>query len=87
MLSNIPVTKDQEKVKNITEAIEVYEEWLEKNASDPSANKNAKPADGAKADTVPGLGFKDADAAKKTLECVDNVNRNLWSNPITTLSL
>lgn len=62
------MTKNKEKVANITAAIELFEEWLEKNASDPSANKNAKPADDSKVDTVQGLGFKDVDSARKTLE-------------------
>lgn len=59
-------------MKNISAAIEVFELWLEKNGSDSAANKSPKPSgDGeAKADTVPGLGFKDADAARKTLEWV-----------------
>lgn len=62
------MTKNKEKVANITSAIELFEEWLAKNGADGSASKNSKPADESKADTVPGLGFKDEAAAKKTLE-------------------
>lgn len=63
------MTKDKEKVKNITAAIEVYESWLDKNASsDSSATKNSKSVDESKADTVPGLGFKNPEAARNTLE-------------------
>lgn len=64
------MTKNEEKVKNISAAIEVYEKWLEEKGNSPSAaaSKNSKPVDDTKADTVPGLGFKDASAARKTLE-------------------
>lgn len=55
-------------MKNISSAIEVFEEWLGKNGSDPAATKNAKPTDEARPETVPGLGFKDPEAARKTLE-------------------
>ena len=68
------MTKNPEKVANIKAAISVFEDWQAKNGSDPSATKNSKPTnDDAKADTVPGLGFKDAEAAKKTLECVSSL--------------
>lgn len=62
------MTKNEEKVNNISSAIEVFEQWLSKNGSDPSATKNSKPTEEGKADTVPGLGFKDPEAARKTLE-------------------
>lgn len=45
----------------------VFEKWLEDNGGGAS-NKNAKADDDEKVDTVPGLGFKDKAAAKKTLE-------------------
>lgn len=57
-------------MKNISSAIEVFEEWLGKNGSDPAATKNAKPTDETRPETVPGLGFKDPEAARKTLELV-----------------
>lgn len=59
------MTKNKEKVANINAAIELFEEWLETKGDD---SKNAKPKDEAKADTVPGLGFKDPEAARKTLQ-------------------
>lgn len=62
-----PVTKAAEKIKNIEAAIGVFEEWLEKNGGS-SSNKNSKSESSDKVDTVPGLGFKDKEAAKKTLK-------------------
>lgn len=67
LLIIISVTKNQDKRDNISAAIELFEKWLVKNGADTSALKNSKPADDSKADTVPGLGFKDEEAAKKTL--------------------
>lgn len=60
------VTKNKEKVDNITAAIETFEEWLGKNA--PDSAKSAKPSEETKADTVPGLGFKNEEAARQTLK-------------------
>lgn len=61
------VTKAPEKVKNIEEAIEVFENWLEENGGG-AGNKNSKTDDDEKVDTVPGLGFKDKEAAKNSLK-------------------
>lgn len=61
------VTKAPDKVKNIQEAIGVFENWLEENGGGAS-NKNQKSNEEEKVETVPGLGFKDPAAAKKTLE-------------------
>ena len=61
------MTKAEEKVKNIKEAMEVFEKWLEENGGG-AANKNAKTDKEDKVETVPGLGFKDKDAAEATLK-------------------
>lgn len=61
------VTKAEDKVKNINDAIEVFEKWLAENGGD-AANKNAKTTTDDKVETVPGLGFKDKEAAEKTLK-------------------
>lgn len=61
------MTKAAEKVKNIEEAIEVFENWLEENGGGAS-NKNSKADDGEKVEAVPGLGFKDKEAAENTLK-------------------
>lgn len=61
------MTKAEEKLKNINEAIEVFENWLAENGGGAS-NKNSKTENGDKVDTVPGLGFKDVEAAKATLK-------------------
>lgn len=61
------VTKAEEKIKNIKSAIEVFENWTEKNAGS-SSSKSPKKNDDDKIETVPGLGFKDKEAAKKTLK-------------------
>lgn len=60
-------TKAEEKINNIVSAIEVFEKWLDQNGGG-SSNKNEKPSQGDKVDTVPGLGFKDREAAEKTLK-------------------
>lgn len=60
------VTKAEEKLKNINEAIQIFEEWLEQNGGG-AANKNAATNKEDKVETVPGLGFKDKDAAEATL--------------------
>lgn len=64
---SVTVTKAAEKIKNIESAIGVFEKWLEENGGG-SSNKNAKAESSDKVDTVPGLGFKDKEAAKKTLK-------------------
>ena len=61
------VTKAEDKVKNINDAIEVFENWLAENGGG-AANKNAKTDSDDKVETVPGLGFKDKEAAEKTLK-------------------
>lgn len=61
------VTKAEEKIKNIKEAMVVFENWLEENGGNQS-NKNAKTDSDEKVETVPGLGFKDKQAAEKTLQ-------------------
>jgi hypothetical protein len=43
--------------------MEIFENWLAEN----STTKNAKPVNADKADTVPGLGFKDKEAAENTI--------------------
>jgi len=63
----LTMTKAPEKIKNIEEAIGVFEEWLEENGGGAS-NKNAKANDDEKVETVPGLGFKDKAAAENTLK-------------------
>ncbi|KAH8307572.1 hypothetical protein KR044_003457 [Drosophila immigrans] len=62
----LTLTKASEKVKNINDAIEVFEKWLEENGGGAS-NKNAKTDSEDKVQTVPGLGFKDKPAAEATL--------------------
>lgn len=61
------VTKAPEKIKNIEEAMGVFESWLEENGGG-AGNKNAKSDDGEKVETVPGLGFKDKEAAENSLK-------------------
>lgn len=66
----LTLTKAEEKVKNIKEAIGVFEAWLEDNTT--SSSKNAKPKDTEeKVETVAGLGFKDKEAAEKTLKILE----------------
>ncbi|KAH8384096.1 hypothetical protein KR009_012115 [Drosophila setifemur] len=62
----LTMTKAEEKLKNINEAIGVFEKWLEENGGGAS-NKNAKTDSEDKVETVPGLGFKDKAAAESTL--------------------
>lgn len=45
----------------------LFESWLEENGGS-SSNKNSKVTDTDKVETVPGLGFKDKEAAEKTLK-------------------
>lgn len=61
------MTKAAEKVSNIKAAIAVFEKWIEENGGG-SSNKNAKTDGGDKPETVPGLGFKDKEAAEKSLK-------------------
>lgn len=61
------VTKAEEKIRNIKEAMVVFENWIEENGGSQS-NKNAKTDNEDKVETVPGLGFKDKEAAEKTLK-------------------
>lgn len=64
----VTVTKAEEKIQNIKAAIEVFEEWLSENGGS-AGNKNSKTDDNSeKVDTVPGLGFKDSESARNTLE-------------------
>lgn len=61
------MTKADEKVKNINEAIEIFENWLVENGGG-AGNKNTATDADDKVDTVPGLGFKDKETAEKTLK-------------------
>lgn len=66
----LTLTKAEDKVKNIKDAIQVFENWIEENAT--SSTKNAKPKDSEeKVETVAGLGFKDKEAAEKTLKILE----------------
>jgi len=67
----LSMTKAEEKLKNIKEAMDVFEKWLEENGGG-AANKNAKTDKDDKVDTVPGLGFKDKEAAEKTLKILED---------------
>lgn len=60
------MTKAEDKIKNIKAAIETFENWIEENGGG-SSNKNSKTDSDDKVETVPGLGFKDKEAAEKTL--------------------
>lgn len=66
------VTKAEEKKSNIQSAIKVFEDWLEQNTTAKSSEKSSKSSTTdekkEKPDTVPGLGFKDKEAALKTLK-------------------
>lgn len=64
------VTKAEDKISNIQAAIKVFEEWIELNGGSSSSKKSSESAkdEKEKADTVPGLGFKDKEAAEKTLK-------------------
>jgi len=66
----LSLTKAEEKINNINAAIRVFEKWLEENGGG-SSNKNVKTEFDDKADTVPGLGFKDKEAAEKTLRILE----------------
>lgn len=61
------MTKAADKKQNIQAAIDVFTKWTEANSS-PSASKATKSSSDEKIPTVPGLGFKDEEAAQKTLE-------------------
>lgn len=63
----ILVTKAADKKENIEAAIEVFTKWMDENTSSNSAKTTKTSAD-EKIPTVPGLGFKDKEAALKTLE-------------------
>lgn len=65
------MTKAEDKRTNIQAAIKVFEDWIEKNAGSSSSSKKGSDSpkeDKEKPDTVPGLGFKDKEAAQKTLK-------------------
>lgn len=63
------MTKAEDKRQNIQAAITVFEDWIEKNAGSSSKKStDSTKEDKEKPDTVPGLGFKDKDAALKTLK-------------------
>ncbi|XP_063695903.1 uncharacterized protein LOC134827249 [Culicoides brevitarsis] len=67
----LTMTKAPDKIKNIEEAMAVFENWLEENGGG-AANKNAKTSgDEEKVETVPGLGFKDKAAAEKSLKILE----------------
>lgn len=61
------MTKADDKVRNIKAAMSVFEDWLEENGGGQS-NKNAKTSKDDKVEAVSGLGFKDKEAAEKTLQ-------------------
>ncbi|XP_049542472.1 uncharacterized protein LOC125955381 [Anopheles darlingi] len=68
----LTLTKAEDKVANIKAAIETFEQWLEANST-TSSTKNAKPKDSEeKVETVPGLGFKDKQAAEQTLKILED---------------
>lgn len=67
----LSMTKAEEKLKNINDAIEIFENWLAENGGS-AANKNAKTVTEDKVETVPGLGFKDKEAAEKTLKILED---------------
>ncbi|KAI8130038.1 hypothetical protein FF38_12814 [Lucilia cuprina] len=67
----LTMTKAEDKVKNINDAIEVFENWLAENGGG-AANKNAKTDNEDKVETVPGLGFKDKESAEKTLKILED---------------
>lgn len=83
----IAVTKDSEKLKNISEAIQVFEDWVEqhkkpddkkdkkneskKTSSDAEDAEKKDTKDEKSADTVPGLGFKDKEKALETIKLLD----------------
>lgn len=65
------MTKAEDKRANIQAAIKVFEDWIEKNGGSSSSSKKSSDSskdDKEKPDTVPGLGFKDREAAQKTLK-------------------
>ncbi|XP_067618527.1 uncharacterized protein Ude [Eurosta solidaginis] len=66
----LTMTKAEEKLNNINEAIRVFEKWLEENGGG-AANKNTKTDKEDKVETVPGLGFKDKEAAENTLRILE----------------
>ncbi|ALC47663.1 Ude [Drosophila busckii] len=66
----LTLTKAADKLKNINDAIGVFEKWLEENGGSAS-NKNAKTDAEDKVETVPGLGFKDKEAALATLSILE----------------
>jgi len=66
----LTMTKAEDKIKNIKEAMEVFENWLDENGGG-SSNKNSKTDSNEKVETVPGLGFKDKEAAEKTLKILE----------------
>ncbi|XP_055716428.1 uncharacterized protein LOC129810150 [Phlebotomus papatasi] len=69
----LTLTKAEEKRNNIKDAIEVFEKWLEENKSTSTKSKAKSAGDtDEKIDKVPGLGFKDKEAAEKTLKILDN---------------
>uniref|UniRef100_A0A182KAY2 Uncharacterized protein n=1 Tax=Anopheles christyi TaxID=43041 RepID=A0A182KAY2_9DIPT len=66
----LTLTKAEDKINNIKAAIATFEQWLEANST--SSTKNAKPKDTEdKVETVPGLGFKDKQAAEQTLSILE----------------
>lgn len=67
----LTMTKAEDKLKNINEAIKVFEGWLEENGGG-AANKNVATNKDDKVETVPGLGFKDKEAAEATLRILED---------------
>lgn len=63
------MTKAEEKIKNIKAAIKVFEDWIEQNSTNSSSKSTKSTKDDTdKPETVPGLGFKDKEAALNTLK-------------------
>ncbi|XP_059607632.1 uncharacterized protein LOC132255558 [Phlebotomus argentipes] len=68
----LTLTKAEEKRNNIKDAIAVFEKWLEDNKSTSAKSKTKASTDSEdKIEKVPGLGFKDKEAAEKTLKILD----------------
>ncbi|KAI9580401.1 uncharacterized protein LOC119638906 [Glossina fuscipes] len=67
----LSMTKAEDKLKNISEAIDVFEKWLDENGGG-AGNQNSKTDKEDKVETVPGLGFKDKEAVKTTLKILED---------------
>ncbi|XP_031618071.1 uncharacterized protein LOC116337552 [Contarinia nasturtii] len=75
----LQITKAEDKKANIQAAIKVFENWLEENPSASSSSKKnseSSKEDKEKPETVPGLGFKDEEAALNTLKILEGRDPN-----------